>query len=60
MGLGPPSLDETGNKRLIYADVAQSVNTVKSGTDHVWANTWIHPPQAEEGSHLLTRSKNFL
>ena len=60
MGLGPPSLDETGNKRPIYADVAKSVYTVESCADHVWTNTWIHPPEAEEGSHLLTRSENFL
>ena len=60
MCLGPPSLDETSNKRPIYDDVAEAVYTVESCANYIWTNTWIHPPLAEEGSHLLTRAENFL
>ena len=58
--LGPPSLDERGDKWPIDHDVAQVVYTVKSSADHVWTNAYIHPPHSHEGSHLLSSAKYFL
>ena len=58
--LGPPSLDETSDKWSIDHIVAQAVNTIESCADHVWTNAWIHPPQTDEGFHLLARVEYFL
>ena len=58
--LGPPSLDETSDKWLIDHDVAQSVYTIESCEDHVWMNTWIHPPPIDEGFHFMARVEYFL
>ena len=58
--LDPPSLDETCDKWPIDHDVAQAVYTIESCADHVWMNTWIHPPHTDEDFHLLARVKYFL
>ena len=58
--LGPPSLDERGDKWSIDRDVAQEVYTAKSNVDRVWPNEYIHPPHSHEGSHLLSRAEYFL
>ena len=58
--LGPPSLDERGDKWSFDCDVAQAVCTVKSSPNHVWPNPYIHPPHSHEGSHLLSRAEYFL
>ena len=49
MCLRSPSLNETSDKWPIDHDVAQAVYTIESYADHVWTNTWIHPPHTEEG-----------
>ena len=58
--LGLPSLDETNDKWPIDHDVAQAVYTIESYADHVWTNTWIHPPHTDEGFHLLARVEYLL
>ena len=58
--LGPPSLDETSDEWPIDHDVAQAVYTIESRMDHVWTNTYIHPPHTDEGFHLLLRVEYLL
>ena len=58
--LGLPSLDETSDKWPIDHDVVQAVYTIEFYADHVWMNTWIHPPHTDEGFHLLARVEYFL
>ena len=58
--LGLPSLDEISDKWPIDHDVAQELYTIESCADHIWMNTWIHPPHTDEGFHLLARVEYLL